>query len=181
MREDTKNTTRYYIIQSLIKLMHVKTFDEITMEEISVKSGMSRRTVYRYFNNKLAVLRAYVDDLMIGFRMYIQTDDEPKRNTVEKCFEYINQNYEFFQAAYRNDLMVNIMDILREAVNQIVDVTLDSMDVVDYREQYVSYVAGGIWGMLWNWLITDVKLNPHEMYLLYKKFAFDLNLRLGLK
>ena len=45
-----------YITQSLCILMQNTPFEKITMESISKKAGVSRRTIYRYFDNKMQII-----------------------------------------------------------------------------------------------------------------------------
>ena len=179
MEPKTTESTREYIMQSLALLIQKKPYASITMEDVSQKSGMSRRTLYRYFDNKTAILRAYVDGLLAEFWPYVTDSIRSGKNIVENSFDFIDLHFEFFKAAYNNELLFNIIDLLKQVIRQIALYSPPENRDPAYIDHYVAYVAGGCWGLLSNWLSADKKQSSHEMALAYKQIARDLDERLS--
>ena len=170
------------IINSLILLMQNKKYEEITMSDISLKSGVSRRTIYRYFNNKSQILKGYIDALIEEYNSFVKDKIANGKNIVENSFEFAEKYYDFFKVAYKNNLLINIVDILENIVSQVVKYSKTnyfSSLKKDYLDNYISFVASGCWGMLCNWIKSDKKLSPHQMYLHYKQIVKDLHTRLS--
>lgn len=170
------------IINSLIILMQNQKYEDITMSDISKKSGVSRRTIYRYFANKSEILQAYVKALVNEYNLFVRDKILNTKNIVESSFEFAEKYYDFLKVAYKNNLLINVIEILESIVAQIVKYSKTNYFTSlspEYLDNYISFVANGCWGMLCNWIKNDKKLTPHEMYLHYKQIVKDLHLRLS--
>lgn len=55
---------RERIIAAFIELSKSKGFYRVTMDELSGQAGLSKRTVYRYFNSKEEVIEAVIDHFL---------------------------------------------------------------------------------------------------------------------
>lgn len=182
MRDFNTDFTQKCIVDSLILLIQEQDYDTVTMADISARSGISRRTIYRYYDNKLAILKAYIDGLIGEYWKYVTARIRSGENIVENSFQFIADHFEFFKIAYNNNLLINIMDILREVIAQVVrysDPKYFTLRDDEYFDNYVSYVAGGCWGILCNWIQSDRRRPPREMYLCMTTIAHDLASRLA--
>ncbi len=52
LREDKKEQTRDALIQAALALFQEKGFDATTIDDVTARAGVSRRTFFRYFNSK---------------------------------------------------------------------------------------------------------------------------------
>lgn len=52
LREDKKEQTRDALIQAALGLFQEKGFDATTIDDVTARAGVSRRTFFRYFNSK---------------------------------------------------------------------------------------------------------------------------------
>lgn len=52
------------LINALEDLARTKGFSRVTMDELAARAGMSKRTVYRYFRGKEAIIEAVLDRFM---------------------------------------------------------------------------------------------------------------------
>ena len=55
--------SKKWIVSALLKLMKTKPYEEITVQEISDEADLVRRTFYRNFTSKNAIL-SYISDQM---------------------------------------------------------------------------------------------------------------------
>jgi AcrR family transcriptional regulator len=71
------------IIAAFTELSRQKGFYRITVDEIAAGAGVSKRTVYRYFNSKDEIIEAVIDKLLstVGGRLekIIASDKEPDK------------------------------------------------------------------------------------------------------
>jgi len=65
-------TTRMLLIRAMLKLVRSRKFSSITIDDICDKSEVSRRTFYRYYSDKYALLR---DVFVDCFFSKIHTDE----------------------------------------------------------------------------------------------------------
>lgn len=169
------------IIDSLIILMNKQDFDSITMDNLATKSGISRRTIYRYFDNKMDILKKHISVLIDAYMSYVSANLRNGKSIVENSFEFISMHFDFFRLAYKNNLLINIVEILENVIRQVVQFSkkdyFTSMDP-GYINYYVAYTAGGCWRLLCNWIKEDKKQSPHEMYIMYQYITRDLHKRL---
>lgn len=63
-REDKKNALKAQIIKSIFNLMKMKSFEEITVNEICREADMSKRTLYSYFHSKEEM---YLEIVQVSF------------------------------------------------------------------------------------------------------------------
>ncbi len=176
-----KDEVKGYITQSLFLLMKNLPYEKITMSMIANKAGVSRRTVYRYFENKNMVLTEYFDDLISLYRKKLQENIDKGTNVILSSFEFIFENSEIFIIAYKNKLLVNIFSAILDIVREIVlsrhqDAKGWSREYTDY---YVSFVAGGIYRIFYEWLKKDGNKKPKEIFEIYKNVIADLDKRIS--
>lgn len=97
-----------YITKSLLILMKDTPFEKITMEKVAVKAGVSRRTIYRYFDNKLQILDTIFKNIVDNYAKKIKDDLNSQGNVLVTSFEFILDYADVFILAYKNNLLDNI-------------------------------------------------------------------------
>lgn len=170
------------IISSLALLLQQKRYAEITMNNISEKSGVSRRTIYRYFDNKDAILFEYVDSLISNYMSYVKNKITKNDDAVLRSLEFVQANFEFFKHAKTDILPINIIDILKQAIAEVIKRSKPeyfSSQSKDYINNYISFVANGCWGIICIWIESNIALTPQEIYTSYKQIVKDLYTRLA--
>lgn len=59
--------TRMCIGEAVIALMKDKSFDKITILDITKKAGVSRMTFYTYYHSKTDVINDYIEEMVSGY------------------------------------------------------------------------------------------------------------------
>ncbi|WJI09935.1 TetR/AcrR family transcriptional regulator [Methanobacterium sp. CWC-01] len=94
-KEKEREQRQNYIIEAARKLLALKGFNEVSMDEIAREVGLGKSTLYLYFKNKESLYFAVV---LRGIRIWVEMVKEgvKKGNTgLEKLTLYGNVNREF--------------------------------------------------------------------------------------
>lgn len=176
-----KDEVKSFITQSLFLLMKSCTYEKITMLMIAKRAGVSRRTVYRYFENKNAILNEYFNDLINVYKRKLEYNIKENKNVILLSFEFIFENSNFFKLAYKNNLLLNIYSAIEDIVKEIVSYNNEDLKNWnnEYLDFYVSFVAGGSNKIFDRWLNEDVIKEPNEIFEIYKNVICDLDKRIS--
>ncbi|OOM80099.1 TetR/AcrR family transcriptional regulator [Clostridium sp. BL-8] len=99
-RERKKEITKEIIIDSALALFKEKGFQETYMEEIAVKSDVSKGTLYNYFQDKESIVSAYFKSLINNYsNNFNEVSEEFKKNgnieeTLNSILDFINHIYQ---------------------------------------------------------------------------------------
>ncbi len=91
LRERKKRRTRQVIVEEALRLFSARGFDATTVEEIAEAAEISRRTFFRYFETKEAVLFANQAERLEAFRALLEkpraADETPLQAVRLACLE----------------------------------------------------------------------------------------------
>jgi len=81
-------------------------FKRVTMDEIALKTGMSKKTIYQLFANKDEIVDAVVEDLLNRSKQSCEQNTDKAENAVHEIFLNINMTqelmYEMNPAVYED-------------------------------------------------------------------------------
>jgi len=80
---------RERIIDALSELSEARGFYNVTMDELSERAGMSKRTVYRYFTGKEEIIEAVLDEFMATVAAGIEDIVQGEKNIVDMFAELV--------------------------------------------------------------------------------------------
>lgn len=96
--EMSAKTTRTLLIRAMLKLVRAQKFSAITIDDICEKSGVSRRTFYRYYSDKRALLK---DVFVECFFSKIQPDENMDPwDIIQAICEQIYSDKKFFSHSF---------------------------------------------------------------------------------
>ena len=155
-------TTRILLIRSMLRLVRNQKFSSITIDEICEKSGVSRRTFYRYYSDKHALLR---DVLVECFFSKIPADDEgmdPWDITQAIC-EQIYSDKNFFSHSFevkgQNGFWEEVEKILMPHFQR----SFPSYGEADrMRDFFLSTDIYRVLSLLEEWIREGMKITPQE-------------------
>lgn len=145
------------IAESLIKLSETKNYNEITVKEICETAGVGRTTYYRYFSNKDGKNNSLLEYTFSKWSDYcIGKEKQLAENEGKVVFDFVYDYKEYFFWLYNNGLS-----------NIIFDVFYISIGPGAKEESHIafikSFIAGGIYGVVYNWIQTGFKETPDEI------------------
>lgn len=98
---------RERILERFKKLARVEGFHGATVDELSLSTGVSKRTIYRYFKSKDELVGAVMDQLLTMTEKKVDQAMASDKKPVEKIMEAIrivSQNTEIITPAILRDL-----------------------------------------------------------------------------
>jgi len=91
-------TTRMLLIRAMLKLVRSKKFQAISVDEICEKSGVSKRTFYRYYSDKHALLKDVFVDCF--FSMIPVDEGMDPWDMIQAICEQVYSDKKFFSHSF---------------------------------------------------------------------------------
>lgn len=143
-----KNTfSTRLIIESTLELLKDKEITDISISEISKRSGISRMTIYRNFNTKEEIVKKYILNLLknwIHYHTIASTRTETDTMFV-RLFEILQDNKEIFLLLKKRSLLYLLREILKDVLGPSKE-----------KENFVAYLSAfyfsGIFGWIEEWI-----------------------------
>ena len=162
--ENNENTKQRFVA-ALTALMAAKPLDKITVKEIVEKSGKTRQTFYRCFQDKYDLVNWHFERLaeksflQMGVRLAL-------REGLEEKFRFIKNEQVFFAAAFQSEDYNSLVAydyecIMRFYTNIIEKKTKRPLDA-DTRFLLDMYCRGSI-SMTAQWARRNMDLPPEKM------------------
>lgn len=165
--------TNKLITQAFIKLLGSKTFDKITINDISDEAMINRATFYSHFKDKFDLFERVIDKFLGDFADVLDTENLVEENAINvkkiegaltKFYEFVNENPDlakiFITHSNKEILSKRMLMILSERYSEIFD-SLDvrNEDLKIPTDFVVSYITSIFIGTV-NWWIEQ---KNHEM------------------
>lgn len=164
------NQSKRWLCEALIEVMKEKSYENITVKEISEKAMLARRTFYRHFKEKGDLLKEYT---IILFNDYIEVviRNEPKefKDVIKIYFLFWNKNIEFLKCLKRNELFFVFVEQHSKLINTIIKniskFKAPWHNFNDYEEmKYATiYSIGGLWNVLSEWIDEEDRKSADEV------------------
>lgn len=141
--------------QCLLELMGENLLQQITIGDICDQAGISRKSFYRYFDNKEDCLHALLDHAIMDGSTFCLPDPDSNDSTLDFCcriFEYWRNQTLLLDALERNGLSLKILQrmvryILTEEPDYARYMGISSQNLMEH----VVYTVGGIMGLILTW------------------------------
>lgn len=170
--------SKEWLRDALFMLMEKEQFKKITITEIADSAKLNRRTFYRNFKTKDAIIMYHLDYLN---ELYVESLKEVEElsmsNITRVFFEFWFKQITFLELLEKNDLLYFLLDHLNKRLPYIYKLfkghrkEYSNDDELQYA---LAYSVGGYWNTLKLWLKNGVNKTPQELAELIKK-AIKLN------
>ena len=161
--------TKRAIVDALKELTQTKTFDKISVKDISLQCGINRQTFYYHFEDKFILLKwIYEHDLFENYMKDVSFDNWTIRleelltaMTKEKAFYFntINHTENYIQEY----LLVQTQDIFKQAIN-VIDESANAGESktvsAEQRDFIARFFAYGSCGILIEWVSRGMIEEP---------------------
>lgn len=155
------------ISNALLEIMKQYSFKEITITQLAQEACLSRKTFYRLFTDKEAVL-SYLFE-----KLYIECFDQIKSRKIRNYWDIVQCYFDFWEE--RKSLLLifkqnNLLSVLFEGAYKY------AFDIFKYiRSENVAekvslplpyllaYSIGGIHSMLFKWVENDMEMPSHVL------------------
>lgn len=159
-----------YFIDSLLELMQIKPYSEITITQISEHAQYDRRTFYRHFKCKDDILYLYCATLLNEMAEIMnQKGALTPLSGFLSYFEFWSEHKEFLILLEKHNLMNLLGDkqeyLLYQYVGKMVNNNLPEnlSDTSEFSQFSFFFTLGGLWYTLCFWVRTGMKQSPAQL------------------
>ncbi len=153
-----KEINQQCLYLALMELLKQKSIEKITIGELCDTAGVSRMTFYRSYNYKEDILLHHLEEC---FQCYMQ--EQPMQDYYEVALSFFrfweSREKDFLIAVVKSGLSYQLMDRFYDYLDLIIP-RMVSEDVPPFVR---SFLAGGLYRMLMDWMKDGAKANPEEM------------------
>ena len=155
--------TKRAIADSLKLLTKTKTFDKISVKDISEKCGINRQTFYYHFEDKYRLLEwIYANDLMEAYLSDVSFDNWSEK--LEELLTAMKQEKSFYINTI-NHTENYIQQFIIDSAQQIFSMAIEDLDearhVSEPERIFISrFFAYGSCGMILEWASRGMENSP---------------------
>lgn len=168
-QEDIKN--------AFISLMREKSFDTLTVRDLTGKANINRTTFYKHFLDKFDLLEQYEDEIMrnvtsIIYKVESSYIEQPKKEDVS--FQDVVQIYKYF---YQERELITVLlgpngdptfleklrNVLIQTFRTRLAMVSDPADLHYPVDLVMIYVSSALIGVVRYWLENDTGQSPQEI------------------
>ncbi len=155
MKKTYKDTieTKEWITNALIILMQEEAFDKIKITDIAKKSGVSRATFYRLYNDKEEVLEQYCEYLTQLYSYKIKNNCD---NNLKVLCETLKEHSDFLVTLITHHKDYLIFNTVYQNLKQMAHSSIN-----DYIIS--QYISGGITCVVINWIKEGFKISIDDL------------------
>lgn len=156
--------TKYIFAQSIKELMEKQSLDKITVTDIVKRSGMTRQTFYRNFQDKYDLVNWYFEKLADKSFRQIGNSSTLREGLIKK-FSFLLNDRVFFMQAFQSKDYNNVENYdyqcILEFYSSIIEKKIDHIPH-DIMFLLKMYCHGSI-TMTVEWAVGGMKETPEEM------------------
>jgi AcrR family transcriptional regulator len=165
--------SKHELETALLDLMATENYAEITIQEITYRAGLSRRTFYRNFTSKEEILEGCFDRIWAGYRERIVPElDLSLPNITRVFFTHMQTQRDILLTVNRHNLLplfqarvdVLLPQAFHEARGEVASLSEETLRYA------LAFSAGGFMRILVLWLNDGCRKSPDEMADIVKKF-----------
>jgi len=169
--------TRDALGDALVALMHEKSFEEITVQEVLDRAGVGRSTFYVHYRDKDDLFLSDVEDFLeLASSALKHQGASPKRLLpVQEFFTHIRDVREFYAALVRSGKINDVWALARGFFARSIEERLQVADVEmepAQRSAQAYALAGSFFSLLDWWIDKGMKADPKEMDELFHRMAW---------
>ncbi len=166
--------TRRLLRDALIGLLHVRGWDEISVQDICARADVGRSTFYVHFADKEELLLAGFDDLRRMIRGQLAAQSGPGAGPLRfarAMIEHAHENERLFRALVGRRSGQVVLRRFRELVVELVQEELPSSPSLPAREAAVHFLSGAFLELL-TWSLEPPRaLGPAALEQLFREMA----------
>ena len=159
--------SKEWLAKALLKLMKNKPFREISISEIAEKADLSRRTFYRSFSSKEEVICFHLQTIWRKGALKLSADeDHSYYHTIRWYLELWYEHRELALLLYRNDLLSLLLQEYNHLFREVYLMRKGNYPLAKQSEAMkyaLSYSAGGLLNVLWQWASEGMRKSPEEV------------------
>lgn len=162
--------SQYAIKQAFIELMSIKNFDQITVQDISDKANVGRRTFYHHYLDKYDLLSKVIEEHINELKGICESTLDYNPNTTYKTdiswFKYFEDNYLFFSTMLKSKgefaFRTHFLDFVIEELKYMVDFS-DKKNKGLNEDIVMRFLGSAIVGVIEAYFIEGIPESSDEL------------------
>lgn len=169
--------TRQALYAALGRLLQEKAFDRITVTDIVKEAGLTRKTFYNHYQDKIDLVQDY-QNLLSGEILALQQEcGTLGREFFVKLFTLIGKKGGLLTGLFSFNGSSEIQQIMKGTMEKYCRSTLQGVlsdpDILEYQSVMMANV---IFGLMQHWLMTGRKTTPEETADIILSLRFPVSL-----
>jgi AcrR family transcriptional regulator len=179
-KEDQRvRRTRDRLGDALVELLVQKTFDDITVQDVLDRAGVSRSTFYTHYRDKNDLFLSDAEDFFQGMATALSRfgDKSERVVPVQELFAHIAAARPFYDALVESGRMHDVMELgqqhfSRGIAQRLTEIPRARTIPPDRRSAIAHGLAGTLFSLLAWWVQHGMTLSPEEMDQLFHRLVW---------
>lgn len=174
-KEDLRvRRTKKALFEAFLALIHEKTIDEITVNELCEAAGIRRATFYKHYTDKYDFLTAYTCHLRDNFDHLMRKSGKPTLTAdyyvayAKRIVSFISENEIAVDNIFKSNLFPTVMFTIveqnyKDTCERLNASVAAGMKLSASVEVTASMCAGGVATTIYHWLKSGKKMSAEEL------------------
>lgn len=150
--------TKSEIAKTFKEIIKEKSFDKITIQDITVKCGLNRQTFYYHFEDRNDLIKwIYYNDVFLPFIEVLRED-----NFYDALLTLLNTVYND-RVFYENAFSLIGDNTCKSYLYSIFETLVMTIAKQDKESLNVCFYTNGLYGIIVNWVKTGMEHTPEEL------------------
>ena len=171
--------TKRLIHEALLRLLETKSIDKINVTELCNESGINRATFYRHYNVPRDVLveieNTLTEEIAAKFDMLPISDTAHGYRYIENICSYFYDHSAIIKVLISNSSVDDLTNVINKMFHRILAIKKQSSKPLDIEDDAIklisTYIVGGGYFLLRQWLMEDIQKTPEEIAKLLMQFV----------
>jgi AcrR family transcriptional regulator len=170
--------TRDTLGDALVELMREKAFDDITVQEVLDRAGVSRTTFYTHYRDKEDLFLSDVEDFLEWTSTVLIRSGAPARRIapVQELFSHVSDVRDFYEALVASGKATDLRELgvgyFARSIEQRLVLAAVTMNPAEIRAASHAF-AGALFSMLDWWTSHEKAASPQEMDELFHRIVWE--------
>ena len=171
--------TRDRLGDALVELLVQKPFDDITVQDVLDRAGVSRSTFYTHYRDKNDLFLSDAEDFFEGMATALSRfgDKSERVAPVQELFAHVAEARPFYNALVESGRLHVVMELGQEHFARGIEKRLNEIPrghaiVPDRRSAFARGFAGSLFSLLSWWVQHEMTLSPEEMDKLFHRLVW---------
>lgn len=174
MQEDLRFLkTKNKLYHALGELMKESSFDKITVSDIVRESGITRKTFYNHYQDKIDLVQEYQKELSENIQHNFIQGNDFSHISIFQLARYLDEQDYLLTALLSYNGSLEVQNIFRDTMEKYCKRLLRLTITDPLQLEYQAVLsAGAIFSTIQHWLVTGKRIAPEELANIVLKLRF---------
>ncbi len=171
--------TKRLIHEALLRLLEKKSIDKINVTELCNEAGINRATFYRHYDVPRDVLveieNALTEEITAKFDLFSLSDVAHGYSYIESICSYVYDHAAIIKVLILNSSTDDLTHVINKLFHRFLTMKAQSSKTLNIEDDAIklfsTYIVGGSYFMLRQWLMEDMQKTPEEIAKMLMKLA----------